>query len=270
MRTFATRVEIPVDTVPDFNTYPEEPPTDGQVHLERARFCMAQQRYGRAIVELTYAAYRMPNEPAVYSARAQAYYHRHQLRDAYADLSYLLDHLTQSAELFYQRGCIARDLGEITAALDDFDAAAALHDADSRIFFARGQMYWHVGNLSNAKVNFDRAIALDATNPASFFARGQIYRRQAAYDLALADFERTLLLDPTHGSAHYFRGVIFYEVHDWDQARAAFRQTVQTSTTPAERRQATESLAVMEQRFFRLRQKIDRILTDRFSRIFGA
>jgi tetratricopeptide (TPR) repeat protein len=144
------------------------------------------------------------NAHVVRMARAQAYFGRGDLKDAYKDLDAILGSDGVDGEMLASglqlRGVLNLRQGRESRALRDFTAAIkTAHENDSlrSVCFAnRGIAYINVGNFDRAVSDLNKAIELDPTSSFAYAGRGLAYLRQDNIDSARRDGEKALSLHP--------------------------------------------------------------------------
>jgi protein O-GlcNAc transferase len=160
--------------------------------------------------------------------------------------------MTQEAYGFFRKGLGLQNAGQLTGALECYDAALAMRPRFAEAQLARAHVLWAMGCRGKALASTDIAIAIRPSFAEAHFNRGfmlqqqrrlqdalESYSRAARYkpDLveawnnsagllqlmkrypeALENLEKVLALTPDSGTAHYNRATILLELQRFDEA----------------------------------------------------
>lgn len=102
------------------------------------------------------------------------------------------------------RGVQAYHEGRYEQALFEFDAAIG-QNPTAAAFGNRGTALARLGDLAAALVDYNRAIQLAPDDPVAYVNRGNAHVLAGAFDRAVADFSRAIELSPRHARAYYNR-----------------------------------------------------------------
>ncbi len=102
------------------------------------------------------------------------------------------DDLDARGEILTDRGIEWMMMGQLTAALTDFQTAIELNPDHSRAWFHRGCAHHRLHQLDLAIQDFDRVLSLEPRNPDAYKARAFVEQQQGEIDRALADLDRAL------------------------------------------------------------------------------
>jgi tetratricopeptide (TPR) repeat protein len=99
--------------------------------------------------------------------------------------------------MLYARGTARQKLGQVDAALADFDEAIRLQPASPTILVNRGATLGSAGRLDEALRDLDAALAADPRNVLALQNRGVVLNRLGRRAEARADIDRGLAIDDT-------------------------------------------------------------------------
>ncbi len=123
------------------------------------------------------------------------------------------------------RALARHQIGNLSGALDDLDAALAVDPRYARALAHRGVMRFQAGEVDAAVTDLDRAIVLEPTLDA-YLNRGAIRLAGGNPIGALADLERVLAVDPAHPLARANRGLALAATGRHAAALAEFERTL--------------------------------------------
>lgn len=112
-----------------------------------------------------------------------------------------------SAESRHTRGRIRLELGDLGAALVEFDSALAVDARHVDALISRGGAYQLAGDAERALADYDAALRIDAANPDALSSRGVLFLATDRFDEAIVDLDRALEADPGYGRAYASRGL---------------------------------------------------------------
>jgi tetratricopeptide (TPR) repeat protein len=96
---------------------------------------------------------------------------------------------SQNAAVYLQRGIAHQSLGEIEAALADFDEAVDVNPNWAEAYSARGEIYRDKGDLKRAVQEFTNSIQHKPTLHA-YLSRGQVYEALGQHRKAIEDYDK--------------------------------------------------------------------------------
>lgn len=94
------------------------------------------------------------------------------------------------------RGNAHEDLGDLQAAMADFDRAIRLDAGFGEAYFNRAYLHYRLGRFDAAILDYDRAIQLIPTNASVYFNRSFAWAAKKQYAKAVADVEKAISLSP--------------------------------------------------------------------------
>ncbi|MEN9226712.1 MAG: tetratricopeptide repeat protein [Thermostichus sp. HHBFW_bins_43] len=159
-------------------------PTSADVYSQRASLHGYLGEWDAALADWS-EAIRLDPSPALYYNRGVTYYCADRYDEAIADLGRSLEGEPQQPNTLYNRGNALYLLGEIKAALDDYDRAFRIEADLNRVdlsdeygLYGRGVAYCNMGDRATAFADLQAALALCRKH----------------HNLALAEHIRWLLL----------------------------------------------------------------------------
>jgi tetratricopeptide (TPR) repeat protein len=85
-------------------------------------------------------------------------------------------------------------------------------------FQSRGAAYLRLGNIQAALADFDRVLELDPKSARAFHLRGLAHEKAGDYTEAIADLSKAIEINPQYGAAYYSRANLFSKIGKTDQA----------------------------------------------------
>jgi hypothetical protein len=128
----------------------------------------------------------------------------------------------RDAELFLKRGTTHAQLGEIDAAITDFNSAIELNNKDAEAYYQRAQAREIQQDSEAAVADYTRAIEIDSTNPDYYLNRSVAYQALQDYEHAIADSSRYIEMQPADEGGYLNRGIQYSLNGQSDKAGADF------------------------------------------------
>ncbi|MEZ5787509.1 MAG: tetratricopeptide repeat protein [Xanthobacteraceae bacterium] len=175
-------------------------PPDLALYADRGYFYMRRARYSDAMTDFTTGARLDPTSPAFPFGvgRVETALGRHKRAIENYNRALYLD--PRNARAFLARAESNVQLGLFGKARDDYGNALALplERPQDRYFalLGRGYVAMMLGDLAAAVVDFDGALAIVPGSHRALAWRGYAYEKQGRRDLALSDYERAAASDP--------------------------------------------------------------------------
>lgn len=201
--------EVPTESTRAYNHY-----LIGNKHLRGTNnqkvFLEAAQAFERAVEEdpefaLAWALLSRSHS-AVYMFADQTDSRREMARQAVNRAFELNPNLPEAhyAMGFYEYAC----LGNMEAALQEWDLAAQGMSGDSRIFLARSYVYRRIGDFEQAIANQTRAIELDPRNTEQLLVQWHTYAHLRDYTRAGLFADRIIEIVPDRPLGYFLNGYI--------------------------------------------------------------
>ncbi len=133
-------------------------------------------------------------------------------------------------------GILLMDEEDFPEAVDQFGAAIRLYpqDPQTTALRSRGICYGNLGDLDAALTDFNRALMVNSVNPDVYYHRGNLYRDRGEMLAALRDWNRALTINPGLVDAYLNRGVARYMRGQPEEARADFERVIELKPDYAE------------------------------------
>lgn len=160
----------------------------------------------------------------------------------------LIDHSPNNASHYNNRGLIHYRIGELSAALADYNRAIAINPDLAKVYNNRANCYIALGKLEAAIADYDKAIDLNPMDVNALLNQGITFRDLGLSEQAIENFELALHLydwlhhaetseSPTEGHLYAERGRTYHLMGDWNYAvadyqRALTKLPVAKSATP--------------------------------------
>lgn len=154
----------------------------------------------KALAALDELIKQYPNNPDAYLLRGSL---RMQVdpSQALGDFNKVIELKPDAGAAYNERAIIRLVNNDTAGAVKDLDAAIAHNFKDDSIYYLRGQLRWQMGELNPALADLDEAIKLNPGNPRVYGTRGDLLLALKEFDRALADFNYLLNWYETDPSA---------------------------------------------------------------------
>lgn len=159
--------------------------------------------------------------------RAQIYASLERYEEAAADLMQALDSEPQNTDIYYERGLIHEQNGQLDKALADFNHAIELDAFNEKAFSARGGVNRKLHNYEQALDDHMRALEINPESALGYGYRGHTYLVLDRNDEALEDFNKVIQLDPSLDIAYFNRGSTLMKLGRFEEAVADFTRCVE-------------------------------------------
>jgi tetratricopeptide (TPR) repeat protein len=126
----------------------------------------------------------------------------------------------------HHRGLAALALGDVEAALGDFNQAIRLKPSEAVYYNSRGNARILQVDLDQAIADYSQAIRLDPKFAAAYFNRGIAWNAAGQHDKAIQNMNQAIELAPKNSFFYYGRGMAWKARPDLDQAIRDFTQAI--------------------------------------------
>lgn len=150
------------------------------------------------------------------------------LRDANRHFTTIIDR-KPTPEAYHHRGIVYAALQNWEAALDDFNEAVRLGDADANLLINRGNALTELRQEERALADYNLAIELDSRQPQAYINRGSLYASLGQLDQALKDLDKAVEVAPELADAYNERGVLHRLREDYVAAVADYTRAIELS-----------------------------------------
>ena len=145
--------------------------------------------------------------PEAYAYRGLAKTQLGQLSEAIIDFDAAIRLKPDYANAYANRGVSKINLKQYFAALTDFDAAIRLKPDYANAYYNRGIVKAQLGQPSKAIIDFDAAIRLKPDYADAYVSRGRAKVNLEQYFAAITDFDTAIRLKPDHARAYFDRAL---------------------------------------------------------------
>ncbi|MEM9164954.1 MAG: tetratricopeptide repeat protein, partial [Cyanobacteria bacterium P01_F01_bin.4] len=121
-------------------------------------------------------------------------------------LTQALDQHPNPADVYVMRGLSHWKLGEMGAAIADFESALALDPTHPKAHGNRGLLRYESGDEAGALADWAIALVHCPNYAEIYYNRALVYAQQGCYAEALADLDQTLVIQPNWAEAYFHRG----------------------------------------------------------------
>jgi len=168
-----------------------------------------------------------------YVALADNFVDAHQYEEAYQEYTRAILYLGQQSNLaashayiLFKRGFVAKRIGHLENALDDYNAAIQLKADYLDAYIARGLALSEIRRYDDAIQDFKKAAELKPDFTRVYVLAGMMQRLNHNYDEAMAQLNKAIELNPEFHEAFYQRGILHSDLQDLDKALADFSQAI--------------------------------------------
>lgn len=156
------------------------------------------------------------------------------LQAALADYNEAIRLDPKLARAYANRGAVYYRLRDYKRALADLDLAIMMEPNRAKPLSNRGLTRMQLGDDKGALEDFNRAIELSPQDPTLLTNRGQLYSRQGEHSLGLADYNAALQVNPRLPTTLTMRGNTFLDLGQDDRAAADFDAAVHADPQDAD------------------------------------
>ncbi|GEM_PF-1629970 len=134
-----------------------------------------------------------------------------------------------SAEGYLYRARAQSELGNFTAAINDFQLAIQNAPTDAQPYLYRGYTYQNMGEMEKALNDFSKAIELNPNEVWAYRARAAIHAEQGNYQKALDDYDQVLQRVTDHAIDYNNRCWLYTQLKEFQKALADCNQALSLS-----------------------------------------
>ena len=117
-----------------------------------------------------------------------------------SDMTLRIEEDSEDAEAYRKRGLAYEQLGDLTSAMDDYNAALKIESENVLTLEARAKLYSILQDVDNAAKDYNTIIDLGKGNDVVYNARAIIRGTRGDYEGAIADYTSALEYKPGHYS----------------------------------------------------------------------
>ena len=134
-----------------------------------------------------------------------------------------------SAEGYLYRARAQSELGNFTAALNDFQLAIQNAPSDALPYLYRGYTYQKMGEMKKALDDFSKTIELNPNEVWAYRARAALYAEQGNVQKALEDYDEVLQRVTDHAIDYNNRCWLYTQLKEYQKALADCNQALSLS-----------------------------------------
>lgn len=138
------------------------------------------------------------------------------------------------AKAYYLRAAAYYSKRKHDLAIEDSTKAIELKPDYAKAYLARTAAYYSKGEYDYAIQDSTKAIELNPDYANAYLARGHVYRNLGEYDHAIQDYTKAMELNPDYANAYYFRGLSYSSQGEHDYAIANFTKAIKLNPKLAE------------------------------------
>ncbi len=211
----------------------EDPERLAEQLRERGRALSRQGKEREALAELDRAVELAPGLPGVWFSRGALRAQLGDLSGARSDLDRALALDPKLGPAWVVRGQVRYDSKDPKGALEDLARGVELEPRDANAWFLRAQVHVFFEDYPKALEDVSRAVELDPKLIAARGALAAIHAQLGDHDRALAEAEEVLKVNPGVLPALRARGMIRFERGDVDGAIADMRRYLESEPREA-------------------------------------
>lgn len=137
-----------------------------------------------------------PNSAEACLERGAEYFLDEKWEKAVKELTAAINKDPQNADAYFMRGAAWENLDEFAKAVSDFDTVVRLTPKDPEAYFARAECQDELGNAAAALADLETVLRLDRNNNDALRLRGKLREEARDYKGALADYQEAARLVP--------------------------------------------------------------------------
>lgn len=189
-------VATPIKAIEVFTAEIKRNPRDADAHLCRGLAWFDKHEVDIAIADLNEAIRLDPQNPSAYSSRAICWWSKREVDKAIGDCTDAIRLDPKVAMYLANRGILWNMKGEHEKAIADADAALHLNPKFVTAHIVRGSAFFRMGGYSKALAEFNEALRINPREATAYGLRARILAGDGEFDRAMHDFDKALELDP--------------------------------------------------------------------------
>ncbi len=135
----------------------------------------------------------------------------------------------KNADAYNMRAVARVETGNVTAAIEDFDAAFHLNETDYRPLYNRGNANMRIHEYELAYEDFTKSLKVNPSEPDIYLSRGMCLAHLSRQKEAIADFTQGLNLSPDNIYLLFNRGAVQAQLKNYDAALHDMHRCVEIS-----------------------------------------
>ncbi len=180
-----------------------------------------------SLAVLNEAVSRLPQNPKAYASRAFTLLVLQRHREVIADLERALKLGAESAEYRQGLGVSLQALGELDAALPQYQRAVLLNPQLVKAWFNAGLIHYARQRWADSLACFERVLQLDPSDDTALGNCAELTEKLGRSDDSLALYQRLVERRPNHALAHYNIGHEWHRRNEFDLALSAYNRALE-------------------------------------------
>lgn len=226
----------PAPMLADLKLAMELEPENPMVYSLRAEARRLRGEYDAAIGECNRALRFDPQSFQAYFSRGMARREKKDHEGAIDDLTRAIQLEPGCATAYGVRGLVRIDMNDGVNAIVDLTEAIRLDPLEAASYANRGRAWFHRGKLESAIVDYSRAIDLAPKEARCYAGRSRVWLESGKLDAALVDCETAIRLDPALAPGYFCRGLIAYQRSDLKASLADLDEAIRLNPRDFEAR----------------------------------
>lgn len=180
-----------------------------------------------SLAALDQAVSRLPQNPKAYASRAFTLLALQRHRDVIADLERALRLGAETADYRQALGISFQALGELEAALPQYQRAVELNPRLVKAWSNSGLIYYELKRWDESLACFERVLQLDPTDDTALGNCAELTEKLGRSDESLALYQRLVERQPDHAVAHYNIGHEWHRRNNFDLALKSYNRALE-------------------------------------------
>lgn len=160
------------------------------------------------------------------------------LQEAHKQLTFAINGRSMSPQTGVDaqtlRADINRDLGDLDAAMDDYNAVITARSADPNTYTKRGVTFYKMKDFLNAKADFEKSLSMMSLTYDNYFYLGMIASSTSEHWEAVQNFNRAVVQIPNPPPApFYYRGQSYLQLKEYDKAVRDYSKVIELDANQA-------------------------------------
>lgn len=203
----------------DFDLILKLSPDQADAYCGRGIVNNLLKKYDQAIADYNVAeTLSHHNDAHVYYNRAITFATREEFRLALQDYNRALALDQADIDSIINRALVYAELGEHRFAISELNRSLQNEPPSTIGYSRRGDAWAEIGMMDKALIDFNAAVSLSPTSPIGYHNRGHLFHKWGQLDKAIADFSQVISLDPKADYAYHDRGLCWAIKGNADEA----------------------------------------------------
>ena len=133
----------------------------------------------------------------------------------------------KDAELYYERGRVLLDLGQVNDAINSLNQAVSLKSGVEKYHLLLADAYFRNGQTTESYSNLQAVLGINPKNTEAYLKMGEIALFSRDYERSRHNIEQALELDDMNAQAYFMQGYLNLETGDTTAAVRSLRKTIE-------------------------------------------